>query len=188
MRMFLGIPLAPRASEALVHFTRELSAAGGDLRWSKPESWHITLQFLGQVYGAQYQCLLARLADITASPVPVRIEDADSLDRAGIFLARVTPTPELLALVQSITGATRHCGFVPEDRPYRPHITLARAKGRGSQRALTPLRNVLQGAKGKALDAIACSFLAGEFLLYESFTGAEGARYAVRARFPLSNG
>lgn len=186
MRMFLGLPLAPRASEALAHFTRKFSAAGGTLRWSRPESWHITLQFLGQVDGEQYQCLLARLADVIASPVPVRIEGAGSLDRAGIFLARVTPTPELLALVQRITVATRHCGFAPEERPYRPHITLARAKGRGNQQSLAPLRNVLHGAKTSAPDATRCSFLANEFLLYESFTGAEGARYEVRARFPLS--
>ena len=149
------------------------------LRWSTPESWHITLQFLGNTSETRYECAVARLRELHAAPVPIELDELGFFDRAGIFFAGVALTAELLALQKRVTGATIACGFVPEDRSYRPHITLARSKGRrnaiGLERLKTKIRHQPKFSR----------FVAEEFLLYESFTLPIGSRYEIRERFKL---
>ena len=161
---------------------REHFAAEGDgLRWSAEESWHVTLQFLGAADDAQAACVMEQLGTVRADVVPVRIAGLDFFERAGVFHARVELTAELLALQQKVTAATRGCGFVAEARAYSPHITLARAKGRGNAKALGPLKAAVERARVR----FAAEFVADEFRLYESVPGPEGSRYEVRARYGL---
>lgn len=182
MRLFVGIPLAPESVSEIANLVervrREHKSAVAGLRWMPPESWHITLQFLGNTDEAHYQCLLAHLAEIRSACIPIHIEELDAFERAGVVFASVSATPKLIALAGSVTEATSRCGFVAEDRPYHPHITVARAKNR-----INPLRGVGKQAQIQRFS----SFVAREFLLYESHTEREGARYAVRARFPLED-
>ncbi len=151
------------------------------LRWSDQNNWHVTLQFLGSVTKEQTVCLTETLATVHAPPVPLRITGLGFFERAGVFWASVDLTPELLALQQKVTAATRVCGFVPEDRAYHPHITLARAKGQTGARALRSLKPAAQNARAD-LDA---KFVAEEFVLYESLPGPDGSRYEERGRFRL---
>jgi RNA 2',3'-cyclic 3'-phosphodiesterase len=178
MRLFVGIPLAPAVAEQLSALRQRLERPGDNLRWSAPESWHITLQFLGATSAAQYDCVLAGLHGIDCGAVPVQPEAPGSFHRTGVFHVGVRATPELIALHGAVLSATASCGFEPEDRPYSPHITLARNRGREDGiRALKP-------RLGPAPELP--SFTATEFLLYESHLGPQGSRYEVRVRFPLT--
>ncbi|MFY9745877.1 MAG: RNA 2',3'-cyclic phosphodiesterase [Acidobacteriaceae bacterium] len=181
MRLFIGIALSPEASDALRSVRIRFEPGSADLRWSQPESWHVTLQFLGSTTEAQFACVQEKLAAVKAAKVPVRIAGVGFFERTGIFWAGVELTRELLVLQQWVTAATRPCGFVPEERAYNPHITLARTRGRNGSRALGPLKKEVERSK-VGLDT---RFTADEFLLYESFPGPEGSRYEVKARFGL---
>ncbi len=186
MRLFVGIPLAPEAMKTLTQVRERFEMTADGLRWAAPESWHVTLQFLGQASEEQAGCVVKRLGALEAAGVPVRIEGLGFFERAGVFWAGVGLSPELLALEQEVVAATRGCGFVPEDRAYNPHITLARVKGRGGRGALAPLKSAMERAGGKAKPIeVKAEFAAEEFLLYESFPGPEGSRYEARARFAL---
>jgi len=178
MRLFIGIPLAAAVAHQLSAITARLQSYGGGLRWPPPESWHITLQFLGNASQEQCQCVAERLRELHLPPVPVRLGPLGFFDRAGVFLATVEPSPGLLLLQQRVTAATAPCGFAPEARPYQPHITLARS-GRGQREAILALKAKI-GPPPRFT-----GFVAGEFLLYESFLSPAGSRYEVRARFPL---
>lgn len=182
MRLFIGIPLAAVVIDELSAILLRLRSKEDGLRWQTPESWHITLQFLGNTSREQYECAAARLRELHMLPVPIRLEGMSAFDRAGIFIAAVTLTPELLLLQERVTTATAHCGFVPESRPYQPHITLARGKGRGPQPGLLALKTKLRHQPEFT------SFAARDFLLYESFLGPAGSHYEVRERFPLDGG
>ena len=186
MRLFVGIPLAASATKALAEVRERFEPEASGLRWSAPESWHVTLQFLGQASQEQATCVMEKLGAIEAARVGMRIEGLGFFERAGVFWAGVGLSPELLALEQKVVAATRGCGFQPEDRAYNPHITLARVKGRGGSGALAPLKRAVEraGAKGEAAE-LKAEFTSEEFLLYESFPGPEGSRYEVRGRFRL---
>jgi 2'-5' RNA ligase len=186
MRLFVAIDFPRDVSESVACVRARFEPASGpDLRWSAPEGWHVTLQFLGSVSDERCACVLQHLKTIQAAPVPIPIDGLGFFERAGVFWAGIGLTPELLALQQFITAATRHCGFVPEDRPYSPHITLARAKGHSGARALTPVKKALEKSSQKE-KTVSADFTAQEFLLYESMPGPEGSRYEIRARFPLT--
>ncbi|MGA3136493.1 MAG: RNA 2',3'-cyclic phosphodiesterase [Terracidiphilus sp.] len=179
MRLFVGIPLAAAVIGELAAVSARLKSTQGGLRWATPESWHVTLQFLGNTGPEKYSCLVARLRELSSPPVPVRLEALGCFDRAGIFFAGVGLTPELLSLQQRVTAVTALCGFVPEARPFHPHITLARSKGQGRGQSLRELQTRIRHQPAFT------NFVATEFLLYESLLSLAGSRYEIRERFPL---
>ena len=157
----------------------ELRRDEEDLRWSAPEGWHITLQFLGNGDTEQLECLKARLCDVYSATVPLQLGSLGTFERAGVVFLDVEVRPELAGLQQQVVAATMQCGFAPEDRPFSPHITLARTKARKHFRGLAAL------APWRENPPRFSPFEAREFLLYESFTDAAGSRYEARARFAL---
>jgi 2'-5' RNA ligase len=179
MRLFVGIPLDAGVVEELTRLTQRLRRADDGLRWTAPESWHITLQFLGSSDCDRYECVRARLHEIHRPTLSVQLDAPGFFDRAGIFFAGVHPSTELTALERHVVAATTLCGFEPEMRPYHPHITLARSKGKDGARSLRDLKSKLQSSPEFS------AFVANEFLLYESRPTPNGSLYEVRERFPL---
>lgn len=180
MRLFIGIPLPSEVIEALEALSRSLRSNGENLRWTSPETWHITLQFLGETSVEKYRCVVTHLGEIRSSFVPVWLSGTGLFESAGVFWAGVNVSPELRLLEQQVAAATSQCGFAAEDRRYHPHVTLARAKGDNRIRALRELRRRVKE------DVEFPPFNAREFLLYESFLGPNGPRHEVRERFPLN--
>jgi RNA 2',3'-cyclic 3'-phosphodiesterase len=180
LRLFIGIPLAvATASDLATVVNRIRSKATEYLRWSAPESWHITLQFLGSTTLQQYECVTAHLRELRRPSVQIRLGALDTFDRAGVLFVDVPVAPELLALQQAVTAATAPCGFTPEMRPYHPHITLARRKGKGGGMELRKLKSRIDPPPRFS------SFTAENFLLYESIPTPEGSRYEIRGQFSL---
>jgi 2'-5' RNA ligase len=177
MRLFVGVPLATAVIAELSAITVHLRSGGDGLRWSAPDSWHITLQFLGNTTQEQYECTVARLRQLRLPPVPIRLEGLGFFDRSGVFFAAIRVTTELLLLQERVTTATQLCGFDPEARSFQPHITLARSKGKGFRELKAKLPQQPNFTR----------FDAEEFLLYESFLGSSGSRFEVRERFPLDS-
>jgi 2'-5' RNA ligase len=178
MRLFVAIPMSPEVEQVLITIVQQLRRQGEELRWQTPESWHVTLQFLGSSTQQQYDCLVKHLGTIHLPPVPISIERLSSFERAGALFAEVQRTPELIELQRAVLAATAPCGFEAECRPYSPHITLARRRGRSNRPRLEPIYANRQ-IKPQ-------TFTATEFLLYESHLGPGGARYDVRERFRLA--
>ena len=181
MRLFVAVPLPEETTRELAAMVERMRRRpdAGELRWSPPESWHITLQFLGNAGTEEFACLVERLRGVRAAPMKIVPEKIGAFGRVGILHAGVTPTPELLELEKRVTAATVRCGFEREDRPYRPHITLARRRGRGGRDGISSV------AQKNAEITPFKSFMADEFALYESFLGG-AARYEIRERFPLA--
>ena len=179
MRLFIGIPLAADVIDGLERLSQSLRFADDGLRWTSAESWHITLQFLGDTSKERYDCLLPKLREVASVPPTIRVGELGVFDRAGVFFADVQVSPELSQLQRGAIAATTKCGSAAEERPFHPHITLARAKGDRKAQALRKLKSRFQ------LNIEFPSFAAREFLLYESFLGPRGSRYEVRERFPI---
>ena len=178
MRLFIGIPLATATADGLTAIVQQLYAQTPlqGLRWSARESWHITLQFLGSTRPEQYDCIITRLRELRCPPVRIDLGSLGTFDRAGVLFVEVRVTPELAGLQQAVTASTSQCGFTPEDRPYHPHITLARRKGKGGR----DLRNINTQIKRQSTLA---GFTADSFILYESTPTPEGSRYDLREQF-----
>ncbi len=180
MRLFVAIPLPEQTTAEIHQIVGRIRLTPGlpNLRWSPPESWHITLQFLGTATPEQYACLADRLRSVHAATVRIAPDEIGAFQSAGVLYAGLKPSPELTALQKRITAATALCGFSAEERPYHPHITLARTRSTG-RRELSAIVKVSGGLnRFQALTA-------SEFALYESVPGAP-ACYVIRERFAFA--
>lgn len=99
------------------------------LRWTDPESWHVTLAFLGSVDAAETSRLGALIEDVAAQNEPMQLRTGDlgafpSAGRARVLWYGIAdPDGSLAAL-----SADLHAALGMEvAAPHRPHVTLARA-------------------------------------------------------------
>jgi 2'-5' RNA ligase len=106
------------------------------LRWTRPQLWHLTLAFFGDLGARPAADLGRRLARAAArhEPMELRFRGAGAFSRpasASVLWAGVEgPLGPLGSLAASCAAAGRRVGVGVNDLPYRPHLTLARAKGR----------------------------------------------------------
>ncbi|HEX4155180.1 MAG TPA: RNA 2',3'-cyclic phosphodiesterase [Acidobacteriaceae bacterium] len=179
MRLFVGLALSEEAKAALERLTLRLRAAEDGLRWSSPEQWHITLVFLGTVEREPLKGLQRGLRRLALPEVELRIDGAGTFERAGVLYAAVEVTAGLARLQQAVAKVVRASEIAMEERPYHPHITLARSRNRSGGRTLERLKRTLVQQRVRAV------WTAGEFLLYESEISASGSRYRVVERYGL---
>ena len=97
-------------------------------------------------------------------------------DGAHALWVGIDRNPELTALHSAIASSlSAAIDFKPEDRPYRPHITVARL---GSLAADTAVRFATKNA-----DFHFAPFPVTEFALYASSFAGDVPRYQIRARY-----
>ncbi len=182
MRLFAALPLSPEAIERLTRLRLRLSAPGDGLRWSAPEQWHITLQFYGEVDENSAACLRDGLAQMAAIPCPqVVLDGLGRFGAKGILYASIAVTPALLNLQERVVGFGKSCGILPEARAFRPHVTLARSKGRPGVKALERLSTPELPPFGAEV-----RWLAHEVLLIQSTLSPQGSEYVVHSRRDLA--
>ena len=181
MRLFVGLAVDEAVKERLERLTLRLRAQDDGLRWSTPDQWHVTLVFLGQVDDEARERLARELAGVRQAPLTLRMERLGVFERSGILHAEVEVSAELLRLYESMAAAVKRVGLDVEDRPYRAHITLARAKNREGRKAIERLRRAAEQQR------LSARWAAKEFLLYESQLSPGGSRYVVRGRFALQS-
>jgi 2'-5' RNA ligase len=115
MRLFAGIPLAPAVIEELSAISVRLRSNDDGLRWSAPESWHITLQFLGNTGQEQYDCTVARLGQLRSRALTIRLEELGLFERAGVFFEGKGRLRGLHELKARIHRQPAFSGFVAQE-------------------------------------------------------------------------
>lgn len=90
-------------------------------------NWHVTLVFVGGVSTPGMHAAHGATADIRVEPFRLRFDRLEYWARPKIacLLATAVP-PELTRLVDNIEAALKGLGYEPEERVFRPHITVAR--------------------------------------------------------------
>lgn len=181
MRAFIAIELPASIREALAREQARFRAVGTDARWTRPEGIHLTLKFLGNISAqqeAQVKDALGRLDRVET--FTVQVEGFGVFPNAKsprVFWAGVEAPPDLARLAAQVESAMARLGFPPEDRPFKPHLTLARFKAPRPQRELERLVAVED-------NPTLGSFEVSEFFLWESKLSPRGAEYLKVARFP----
>lgn len=89
--------------------------------------WHVTLVFIGDFPEEQIPFLQAAAADVTCGTIRLRFDRLTFWQRPKIAcLQPVTVPASLEQVVGSLTQVLAAFEVVPEERVYRPHITVAR--------------------------------------------------------------
>ena len=137
MRLFVGVPLPEAQRQALGASLGDLRAELPRLKWVEPALYHLTLQFLGEVTAARLPAFAAALDALAGRPrFALRLGESLRLPpgrRARVFaLALAEGFAPLAELAGAVTTATAALGVEPERRPFRAHLTLARAPREGT--------------------------------------------------------
>lgn len=140
------------------------------VRWSRPDQWHVTLRFLGDVDDAEPVVAGLDAALSGGGAVDVGLGPATAkLGRAVL----VVPATGLDGLAAQVLDATRAAVPVPEDAfAFTGHLTLARCP-----------KGVPRWAVGVPVSA---SWRAVEVELVASELGGGPPRHEVIARFGLA--
>jgi 2'-5' RNA ligase len=90
-------------------------------------NWHVTLAFIGPFPENRIPYLLERAAEIKVDPFRLNFDRLEYWPRPRVAsLSAATVPDELQALVDALNGVISDLGLTPEDRNYRPHITVVR--------------------------------------------------------------
>lgn len=102
------------------------------LHWTPPGNWHLTLRFLGDVPAPRCNEVANALRTISFAPLQLAVGAAGAFPARGaprvLWLGLAQGAPECTALATAVNAALAPLGFAPEDRPFAPHLTMARVR------------------------------------------------------------
>jgi 2'-5' RNA ligase len=170
-RLFFALwpgPVAVDAASAAVH--RLVPPGTG--RPQRPDQLHLTLEFLGGVPQPRLVSVLEAGESVAASanPFEIVLDRLEHWQRPQVLCltASIVPAP-LAALVLALRSALAARGFEPEERAFRPHLTLA--------------RKVRLPPPAESVEPLC--WAARDYSLVESIGGPQGSRYERLATWPM---
>lgn len=169
MRLFAAIVPPPEVLDALDDELDRLGVRSLPVRWSGRPQWHVTLAFYGEADLAERTRFLAE--QVRGHP-SLRLRLAGAGTFSGVLWAGVQGDVEALG---ALAGALRDPA---DERPFHPHLTLARWKRRSAQR---PARR----AAAALADFRSPRWQAEEVVLMSSVRDDQGSTYTVEHRAEL---
>jgi 2'-5' RNA ligase len=177
MRLFVGIAIPAGIAEKLQSLTGGLPGA----RWMEPETYHLTVRFIGEAGRPQAEELHVALADIAIPSFELALAGVNyfgTSSRPRLVWAGVDPSLPLHRLARKVDRAARLAELPREDRAFTPHVTIARL---GNSAVVEVMSFVQQKALFRTPP-----FSVAQFTLYESRPGRSGPAYIPLAEYPLS--
>jgi 2'-5' RNA ligase len=177
MRTFIAIPLPAECQSMLDRMQKELQPCGAEVGWVAIPSIHLTLKFLGEVDPEIIPKLAQSLetASISERPFELTLRNLGCFPNPGnprvIWCGIDGATDALLRLQRNVEATCEQLGFPPENRDFKPHLTLGRVKGK---RNLQPLVDCIKIGSG-----LESCFKADRVNIYRSTLKPQGAVYSV---------
>src|SRR5512133_551916 len=176
MRLFIAIALPADLKMTLGQLRVEIQGA----RWVPAEQIHLTLAFLGEVAEPEVERLTRALAGIQTNEFRLCFSGTGCFPnrhRPRVLWIGLEPHARLQELAGKVREAVIDCGIAQEERPFSPHITLARLKLIEPGGAYTFLDQPLKQKPAP--------FFVREFILFQSRLTQQGAVHLPVKSFPL---
>ena len=194
MRLFLALDIDDAIRERIARFVEGVRNFAPDARWMKPESLHITLKFIGEQPDTAAGQIKHSLAAIQTKLPEIQFRGYGFFPTpksARVFWVGMNAGAELAALASAVDEQTATLGIPKEDRPFNPHLTLARGSG-----ASGSLRHRKEDKPNRVFELLQEKLAAlplpefgtmtpREFFLYQSLLSPKGSTYTKLAKFPL---
>lgn len=136
VRAFFAVPPDPGWVATARGLVSRLRPASPDASWTRPESWHVTLRFLGEIPVEKTTSFADAIAP-AAEGMPagdlrsggaVVFPDRGPARVLGVGFEPGGGAEALSRLAAKAELCAREIGLEPETRPWRPHVTLARIR------------------------------------------------------------
>jgi RNA 2',3'-cyclic 3'-phosphodiesterase len=196
-RLFFAVPVPGDTIRAVAALVEGVRATDGvaivgpahrrgahDVRWVRLDDLHLTLRFLGPTPDERLPELTAAVHEVAGNgrPFEVRLAGAGAFPSPerprALWLGVAQGTVELAEVAAGLDSALVALGWPADERPFRPHLTLARSDGVRAGPRLA--RRLMAAAEGFSI-----TWRAERLVLFESLTGGGRARYVPLAEARL---
>ncbi|MFE6846517.1 RNA 2',3'-cyclic phosphodiesterase [Streptomyces sp. NPDC057686] len=154
VRVFIALAPPDDAKEELARELRPAYHAYPGMRWNRIEDWHITLAFLGELPVTAVPLLKPPLAALAAAhrPLELALRGSGHFDHRVLWSGIDGELDALHLLTAQVRSVVRECGIAFEERPLRPHLTLARSR-RSDPTSTVEVAAALTGFTGRPWQA-----------------------------------
>ncbi|HKQ51183.1 MAG TPA: RNA 2',3'-cyclic phosphodiesterase [Pyrinomonadaceae bacterium] len=185
LRVFCAVEVPSEVRERAAAHASRLRERFSEVRasWPRAENLHLTLKFLGEIEESRVALLRAAAARAAEKSTAFEL----TIEGAGAFPPRGAPRVLWLGVKDTSGGLAQlhsrledECagsGFKREERPFHPHLTLARLRAPQGTRALA------QFHQETGFDA--AQFPVTELIVMLSELGPRGSRYTPLSRHAL---
>jgi len=180
MRLFVALSIPVDVRENLSSMIDELCRADARPRWVNPGNLHITLKFIGEVSSDGVTEIATALGTVHAAQhVKLGFRGIGFFPdarRPNVAWVGIASSPNLVPLASDVNLALSPLGIAREEKPFAPHLTIARfAKTR-----LSPaLKAEIEKWKNRSFGTLTTR----EFHLVESKRKSTGAEYTTLRSF-----
>jgi 2'-5' RNA ligase len=175
-RLFVAITLPEALKVRLVGLHAEFP----HLKWSTPETMHLTLRFIGQTPEKRIEAVRSSLRSVKGEAFILTVIGMGIFTRgdSGVLWAGVQEKPALHALKRMVDDALRSgAGLDLKDGRFSPHLTLSRLKAKPS----LELKTAIQSRAAERFGEIPVT----AFTLFRSILRPTGAIHESIETYPL---
>jgi 2'-5' RNA ligase len=133
IRAFFAFELDERVRGAAAEVAVALRAKQprDEVRWVRPENYHVTLRFLGNIDPAGVSELTAQVASEVRSQAPFEVQVGSSLpfpraNKPRAVVLSLEPEEPIVKLAAAVERGVVAFGLRAEKRRFRSHLTLGR--------------------------------------------------------------
>jgi 2'-5' RNA ligase len=186
VRAFIAITPPATLQQTVTEVREAFQRSNLPWRWVTAENIHLTLKFLGNV-PAERVTAIAQAMEYAAHgqpAFPLRARSLGCFPHASrprvLWIGLDDPSQALGSLYERLTTACIPLGFPAEDRPFHPHLTLARVQNIGRSNGLQPILNRYQNRDFG-------EFLVTHINLYQSQFKRGGSVYTILCSLALQS-
>ena len=186
VRAFFAVPSDPAWVESAGDLLRRLRPELPNASWTRPESWHLTLHFLGEVPRAEADRFADAIAPQARATPDVDLEPAGAVifpspGRARVLAAGFAESPTSAALSNLADNAAALAATIQNPKSkirnrFSPHITFARLRRPWPREAVERYLAALDAWRPPA-------FRARSAVLFQSRLDPAGAVHTALASF-----
>ena len=178
MRLFIAIDLGEEVRTAVSSQLAKLQPLAPNAKWVRVEGMHVTLAFLGYIDDDRVPQVKAIAEEVASrhGPVSFSVEGIGGFGSSTrprvLWLGLTGDIAALAALKSDLEERLAPLGYEAEKRPFKPHLTLARARMPSGDPALARcIGSCRTSSFGRAqVDRI---------ILFRSDLSPKGARYTA---------
>ena len=139
-------------------------------RFLSPGNIHLTLHFIGNSSFEEMACLRQRAIRVAGKSFVIEIDCQGYFSKPRLLWLGSRQVPQAMFQLQTQLGQQLlPCGYIPELRPFKPHVTIARKLA----------------AAPKQVEFETISWKVDRFVLVQSTPIPGGVQYRVIDEFPL---
>jgi RNA 2',3'-cyclic 3'-phosphodiesterase len=185
VRAFIAIRVSPEVERSIEDAIAELRTPDDGIKWMSSANLHLTLKFLGPAVPIEKIHNLDRELKVVAAETEAFDVEATgvsgfpNLNRLRVLWVGLA-SDALIDLANRVEAASERCGFAREDRPFNPHLTIARLK---TPRLSAETRASIENARNRKFGASTIR----EMTLYRSLLTSRGSIYEALSKFSFNS-